>query len=258
MSTIQLKEHQWNKIVEILEACRNGHVGKPEQCRRFMEGMLWLMGSGVQWRFLPEKYEKRNSVYKRFARWCDNQVWPHLQQHFAADPDMEQLIIDSTMVRAHPCAAGVAKEQGSQAEQALGRSRGGFSRKIHISVDGLGNPLRFILTAGQRNDIIKADAFVLDFNFEPLIADKGYDADDFIHLIIEQYEAEVVIPPRAKRTDPRDYDEHYHTEQHLVECFINKIKWYRRIFARFEKFASRYLGFLGFAGALFWLCSNVN
>ena len=70
-------------------------------------------------------------------------------------------------------------------------------------------------------------------DFEYLIADKGYDANDFIKLIIEQYEAEAVIPPRAKRKVSRDYDAHIYKERHLVECFINKIKHYRRIFVFF-------------------------
>ncbi len=144
------------------------------------------------------------------------------------------------------------QKKGGQAEQALGRSRGGFSTKLHVSVDGLGNPLRFIITAGQRHDITQAEALILDLDFERLIADKSYDADEFIRLLIEEYEADVVIPPRAKRTNPRD-DAHLYKERHLVECFINKIKHFRRIFSRFEKLASRYLSFLSFVGTLIWL-----
>jgi transposase len=145
------------------------------------------------------------------------------------------------------------KKKGGQAEQALGRSRGGFSTKIHVGVDGLGNPLRFILTAGQRHDITQAQALVVELDFAHLIADKAYDAADFIRLLIEEYEAEVVIPPTKKRNEQRTYDKHLYKERHLVECFINKIKHFRRIFSRFEKLASRYLSFLSFVGALIWL-----
>lgn len=88
--------------------------------------------------------------------------------------------------------------------------------------------------------------------FEHLIADTAYDADDFIELILEA-KAQAVIPPRSKRKDLRDYDEHLYMERHLIECFINKIKHYRRIFSRFDKSARRYLGFLSFASALIWL-----
>ena len=117
----------------------------------------------------------------------------------------------------------------------------------------MGNPLRFILSAGQRHDITQAEALVVDLKFERLIADKGYDADEFINLIIAEYEAEVVIPPTARRTEQRDYDKHLYKERHLVECFINKIKHYRRVFSRFEKLASRYLSFLSLVGSLIWL-----
>ena len=253
MSTISLTHEQWTKIVKFLRACPDVYVGQEEKCRCFIEGVLWIARSGSQWRLLPEKYGHWNSVYKRFARWSDKGIWHKLQQHFADDPDLEHLILDSTIVRAHPCAAGASKKNGGQAEQALGRSKGGFSTKIHVSVDSLGNPLRFILTAGQRHDITQAEALILDLDFERLIADKGYDADDFIKLIIEEYEAEAVIPPRTKRKELRDYDAHLYKERHLVECFINKIKHYRRIFSRFEKLASRYFSFLSFIGALIWL-----
>ena len=88
--------------------------------------------------------------------WCDKGVWERMHQHFIDDPDMEHVIIDSTVVRAHPCAAGASKRTGGQAAQALGRSRGGFSTKIHVSVDALGNPLRYKLTGGQTHDITQA------------------------------------------------------------------------------------------------------
>jgi len=144
------------------------------------------------------------------------------------------------------------QKKGGQAAQGLGRSRGGFSTKIHISVDALGNPLRCRLTAGQRHDITQAVALIDGYDFERLIADMSYDADPF-RLLLATLEVEAVIPSRANRRQPYDYDKHLYKERHLIECFINKIKWYRRIFSRFEKLASRYLGFLSFVSALIWL-----
>ena len=121
-----------------------------------------------------------------------------------------------------------------------------------MAVDALGNPLRFLLTAGQRHDCTQAEALIAEYEFERLLADKSYDSNDFIQKLA-LLGVEVVIPPRANRKEPREYDKHWYKERHLVECFINKIKHYRRIFTRFEKYAKRYLGFLSFASALIWL-----
>lgn len=111
MSTISLKNEQWSKIVEFLRACPDVYVGQEGHCRRFVEGVLWIARSGAQWRLLPETYGHWNSVYKRFARWSDKGIWQRLHQHFADDPDLEHLILDSTIVRAHPCAAGALKKK---------------------------------------------------------------------------------------------------------------------------------------------------
>ena len=90
---------------------------------------------------------------------------------------MEWLLLDSTVVRAHPCAAGAPKEKGGQEEQALGRSVGGFSSKIHVTVDALGNPLRLLLTGGQRADsgslLGQAIALLEGFDFEAVLAERG-------------------------------------------------------------------------------------
>lgn len=121
-----------------------------------------------------------------------------------------------------------------------------------MSVDALGNPLQFQLTAGQAHDITQAEALLLSAPTEYVIADKGYDAEAFVQVIQERGSVPV-IPPRSNRKMPREYDAHLYKERHLVECFINKIKHYRRIFSRYDKLATTYLGFLHFVSALIWL-----
>lgn len=248
----RLSEHQKEKIISFLRGCPGVYVGQESQCVRFLSGVLWIMRTGAQWRELPKQYGYWNSVYKRFGRWCEKGIWAKLHEYCAADPDLENVILDSTVIRAHPCAAGAAQKSGGQAQQALGRSRGGFSSKIHLAVEALGNSLRFVLTAGQRQDSPQAPTLLAGLHFQRVIADTAYDSDDLRHQLAD-LGAEAVIPPRPNRKTHYAYDTHLYKERHLVECLINKLKYYRRIFVRFDKLASRYLGFLHFAGALIWL-----
>lgn len=97
-------------MLGFLRTCPDIYVGQPAECRRFVEGVLWVMRSGAQWRLLPKEYGAWNSVYKRFARWCDKDIWQRMLAYFADDPDMEHLMLDSTIVRAHPSAAGASKK----------------------------------------------------------------------------------------------------------------------------------------------------
>ena len=186
---------------------------------------------------MPEDVGKGNTVFKRFARWSDQGIWAELHAHFIDEPDLEWLLIDSTVVRAHPCAAGAPKEHGGQEAQALGKSVGGFSTKIHVTVDALGNPLRLLLTGGQRSDATQAIALLEGFDFDTLLADRGYDSDKILEFVAQNH-AEIVIRgalcAKQNRLVQRETDWHTYKVRHLVECFMSKIKQYRRIVSRFE------------------------
>ena len=136
--------------------------------------------------------------------------------------------------------------------QALGRSRGGFSTKIHIAVDALGNPVDFILTEGQAADNPQAETLIEGKSPRNVIADKAYDANDTIQAI-ENQGAVPVIPPKANRKNRRACDFALYKERHLVECFIGKIKHFRRMFSRFDKLQNRFLSFLQFVSTIIWL-----
>jgi len=109
--TIAFADDQWEKIYAVLSQDPRAYAGNAADCRCFLEGVLWLARSGGQWRLLPEKYGKWNSVYKRFARWQAHGVFERLFAHFSSEADMENLLIDSTVVRAHPCSAGALKKR---------------------------------------------------------------------------------------------------------------------------------------------------
>lgn len=110
MSTIKIADDQWRKIYKFLKTHPRTYANNQAATRRFVEGVHWLMRTGVQWRELPERYGNWNSVYKRFSRWEEQGIWAALHDQFAQEPDMESAIIDSTVIRAHMSAAGGSKK----------------------------------------------------------------------------------------------------------------------------------------------------
>lgn len=107
---VKLTDAEWQKILPVLQSCAPEiRLGAHFHVRRFLEAVLWVTRSGAQWRLLPKQYGDWNSVYKRFDRWSSAGVFEKLFAHFSADRDLEHLLIDSTVVRAHACAAGAKK-----------------------------------------------------------------------------------------------------------------------------------------------------
>jgi transposase len=243
-----INEVVWSKIFNFFNGCKGIYPGKKAKCKKFMEAIFWMARTGAQWRELPEKYGKWNSVFSRFNAWSKKHVWENLLEFCAQEPDLEYVMIDATIVRAHASAAGY----GDQNKEGLGRSKGGFTCKIHAKVDALGNPLKIIITAGQRNDITQTDALLQGVYDSYVIADKGYSSYKIRAKIIEQH-GEPVIPARKNAINPWQYDEHIYKERHLIECFFSKIKYFRRVFSRFDKSARNFASFVAFVGALLWL-----
>jgi transposase len=134
----------------------------------------------------------------------------------------------------------------------LGRSRGGFGTKLHIAVDGLGNPVEFILTGGREADINQGPALIEGHDVKAVIGDKGYDGGEFV-ATIEATGAEAVIPPKKNRIFKREYDEVLYKERNLAERFINRIKQYRRIATRYDKMARNFPGFVHVAAIMILL-----
>lgn len=83
-----------------------------------------------------------------------------------------------------------------------------------------------------------------------VIADKDYDTNALLTLI-EKQNSVAIIPPKKNRKIRREYDAHIYKERHLIECFLGKIKHFRRVFSRFDKTANVFMGFLYFVDSIF-------
>ena len=119
-------------------------------------------------------------------------------------------------------------------------------------MDALGNPLRWILTGGEVADITQAGTLIEALSPQAVIGDKGYDADAFV-CVIHAAGATAVIPPRRNRTEQRDYDRHQYKDRNLVERFFSRLKQFRRIATRYEKFARNFTAMLNIVCAYIWL-----
>ncbi len=101
-----IKETAWVKIFSFLKTHRDIYCGESNECWSFMEAIFWMARTGAPWSELPEKYGKSNSVFRRFNAWSKKGIWQQLLQFCSEDPDLEYIMIDATIVRAHASAAG--------------------------------------------------------------------------------------------------------------------------------------------------------
>jgi transposase len=111
-----ITDAEWARVKDILPT-----RGPGADNRRFLDAVLWIARTGAAWRDLPDRFGPWNSAWRRFDRWSRSGVW---QRVFEAlqDPETEWLLMDSTVIRAHPCAAGAKKTPTGRAGRASGPS----------------------------------------------------------------------------------------------------------------------------------------
>ena len=248
MARHELTDQQWARLEPLLPGRRGGHGGVAINNRNFINAVLHLGKTGAAWRDLPTSFGKWDTVYHRFNEWCKKGVWQRLFDA-VQDPDLEWLMLDSSVIRAHLHAAGM---NTAADDQALGYSRGGFGTKIHLAVDSLGNPVSIHLSPGQDADVTHAETLLGDLKPEAVLGDKGYDSDELVGAI-EARGAAVVIPPKKNRVKPREYDKVLYKERNKVERCVGLFKQFRRVATRYEKTARNFLGLVCFVGTTIWL-----
>ncbi|MGI9280571.1 MAG: IS5 family transposase [Endozoicomonas sp.] len=101
MPRIQLQDHQWERIKNLLPG-KNSDCGVTAKCNRtFLEAVLWITRTGAPWRDLPQKFGKWHSVYVRYDRWCQKGIWVDVFEELSKDRDFEYIMIDGSIARVH-------------------------------------------------------------------------------------------------------------------------------------------------------------
>ncbi|WP_432431224.1 IS5 family transposase [Methylocella silvestris] len=225
-----------------------GKPGKPRvDDRTVISGILHVLKTGCRWRDVPPAYGPPTTIYNRYNRWSQRRVWQRLfEKMAAAGPVPDELSIDSSHVKANRSASG---SKGEFAE-AIGRSRGGRTSKIHALADDRGRPVAFALTPGNTADISMAIP-LLGAVSRPkrLLADKAYDADSLRNWL-KQGKVKAVIPSTASRRTPYPLDAKAYKRRNVIERMFCKLKNWRRVATRYDRHAQNYLSGLALAAIM--------
>ena len=233
-----MTEAQWARLAPLLPPQRP-HAGRPARDHRTVRSaILWVLRTGAPWRDLPERY----GPWSRFRRWTAGGVWTRvlavLQRAADAGGEIDSAthFVDGTVVRARQHAAGAV---GRQEHEALGRSRGGFSTKVHVRVESGGKPMALVISRGERHESRYVDALLERGQVRragrcrprvrptQFVGNKGYSYPTVRRLLARRGIRAVIPRRRDQRPDDgrhRPFDRAAYRARSRVERLINRLK----------------------------------
>jgi len=166
-----LTDEQWSAVRSRIPQKRGPKSEAAD--RRFVDAVVWLARTGAPWRDLDLQFGVWKTVYNRFRNWAQRGWWHDVFRGSEIEEGLGS-VLDASIVRAHQDAAG---GRDGRVANAIGRSRGGFSTKLHAVVTVDGQPIEIRATPGQQHEATIAED-LLDFvHGGYCLADGGYDAD---------------------------------------------------------------------------------
>ena len=233
----ELTDKHWSQLAPLLPKPRRGR--QPCDLRRIVNGILWLDKTGAPWRDLPERFGRWRTVASQYYRWLHAGIWERVLAALQPHGDRQGHVnwelhhVDSTVIRAHQHAAGARRGRGDH-EQALGRSQGGFTTKLHLRAEGGGKPMAFLLTAGQRHEqphlepLMERGAVKRPGRGRPRIrprrvaGDKAYSSGK-VRRYLHRRGIGAVIPRRSNERRTGRFDRVAYRERNRVERLINRL-----------------------------------
>ncbi|PNG25610.1 IS5/IS1182 family transposase [Methylocella silvestris] len=245
-----LTDAQFSKIAPHLPTDTRGKARVDD--RRVISGIVHVLKSGGRWIDAPPEYGPKKTLYNRYVRWAAKGVWVDLFQALAhAGGPPAEVLIDSSAVKAHRSASG---GKGGEKSQAIGRSRGGRTTKIHALTDANCRPIAFILTGGNVADCTAGAQLLARLSAcEILHGDKGYDSNA-IRRQVEKGGAMPNIPPKANRKWKNCFSPYLYRNRNAIERMFCRLKDFRRVATRYDRNAANFLAAVCIAATVsYWL-----
>src|ERR1700740_866200 len=243
---MEISEEQYARIKDSLPVQR-GNVSLSNL--QFLNAVLYVAEQGCKWRGLPKRFGNWHTIYTRMNRWSKSgamdRVFEKLQLEQIVRIRIEAFSLDNFGEGAPGRHWGIKKN----GPQAIGKSRGGWTTKIHMVAADARTAITFALSPGNSHDAPEGRELLRDlgsFPGMPVIMDRAYEGNETRQLVLA-LEMVPVVPPKSNRVDPWRYDRALYKKRNEIERLFRRLKGFRRIFSRFEKLDCVFLAFVSFA-----------